>query len=379
MEKETRFDTAGESEWAHWLALKMVRGVGNIVGLALVRAFGSPAAVFTASGQALECAGLRRPIARAIRHFDRWADVEKQLTRLQAFRGRLVTWQDESYPESLRHIHHPPLFFFAKGDLLPEDALAIAVVGSRASSPYGLRMTAQIAEGLARFGVTVVSGLARGVDGEAHAGALRAGGRTLAVLGCGIDVTYPSEHHRLQMQIARNGAVISEFPMGTPPDAENFPARNRIISGLALGTLVVEAAEKSGSLITAQRALEQGREVFAVPGPVGARNRGTHRLLRQGAILIESADDIIREIAPQILANRPKTVPQPLDGVDARVFACLSDTGVHVDHVIGQTGLPAPAVLEALLHLELRGLTRQLPGKFFARATAGSQRAPANH
>jgi DNA processing protein len=180
------------------------------------------------------------------------------------------------------------------------------------------------------------------------------------------------------MQIARNGAVVSEFPMGTPPDAENFPARNRVISGMSLGTLVVEAGEKSGSLITAQSALEQGREVFAVPGPVGVTNRGTHRLLRQGATLIETAEDIIREMAPHVLAARPQPPPQPLDGVDARVFACLTDTGVHVDQIIGQTGLSPAAVLEALLHLELRGLIRQQPGKYFARENAGGRHASAN-
>jgi DNA processing protein len=366
------------SDWRFWLALKSVRGVGNVVGLSLVRAFGHPRAVFAASAQALECAGLRRGVAREIRRFDRWAEVERQLARLETFRGRLVTWDDEAYPENLRHIHDPPLFFFVKGDLLPADGLAIAVVGSRVASPYGLRMTAQIAEGLARLGVTVVSGLARGVDGQAHAAALRAGGRTIAVLGCGIDVTYPSEHHRLQMQIARNGAVVSEFPMGAPPDAENFPARNRVISGMSLGTLVVEAAEKSGSLITARSAAEQGREVFAVPGPVGATNRGTHHLLRQGATLVETAEDIIRELAPHVLSARPQPPPQPLDGVDARVFACLTDTGVHVDQIIEQTGLPPAAVLESLLHLELRGLIRQQPGKYFARENAGARRAPAD-
>jgi DNA processing protein len=367
-----------DSEWPHWLALKLVRGIGNVVGLSLVRAFGHPRAVFAAGPQGLECAGLRRGVAREIRHFDRWAEVERQLARLEAFRGCLVTWADESYPENLRHIHDPPLFLFVKGDLLPADGLAIAVVGSRLASTYGLRMTAQIAEGLARLGVTVVSGLARGVDGQAHAAALRAGGRTIAVLGCGIDVTYPSEHHRLQMQIARNGAVISEFPMGTPPDAENFPARNRVISGMSLGTLVVEAAEKSGSLITARSALDQGREVFAVPGPVGATNRGTHRLLRQGATLIETAEDIIRELAPHVLSSPPQPPPQPLDGVDARVFACLTDSGVHVDRIIEQTGLSPAAVLESLLHLELRGLIRQQPGKYFARESAGARHAPAD-
>jgi len=362
------------SEWTHWLALKAVRGVGNVLGLALVKAFGHPAAVFKASGQALQCAGLRREVAGAIRNFDDWNVVEKQVERLLAFRGRLVTWQDESYPENLRHIYDPPLYMFIKGELVAEDALAVAVVGSRLAGPHGRQITAQVSKELARLGVTVVSGLARGIDGEAHAAALRAGGRTVAVLGCGIDVNYPPEHRRLQKQIAENGAVVSELSMGAAPDAENFPARNRIISGISLGTLVVEAAERSGSLITAQCALEQGREVFAVPGPVGERTRGTHRLLRQGAALVESAEDIIREIAPQVLAAQPPPAPEPLEGVDARVFACLSDTGVHVDYIIEQTGSAAGTVLEILLRLELRGLIRQLPGKYFARETVTPRR-----
>jgi len=203
---------------------------------------------------------------------------------------------------------------------------------------------------------------------------LRAGGRTIAVLGCGIDVAYPREHRRLQAQIAEKGAVLSESPMGAPPDAENFPARNRIISGLSLGTVIIEAAEKSGSLITARCALEQGRDVFAVPGPVGARNRGVHRLLREGAALVENAEDIVREIAPHVLSSRPQPPPQPLDGVDARVFACLSEAGEQVDGIIERSSLAPAVVLEALLRLELRGLIRQLPGKYFARESAAPRR-----
>ena len=356
-------DTA--SDWSAWLALKMVRGVGNILGLGLVRAFGSPAAVFAARRSALQCAGVRPELIRRIKGFEGWEEVREQMRRLDAVGGRLVTWDDESYPEALRHIHDPPLFLFVRGELVREDTMAVAIVGSRAASAYGRQMTIVLSEGLAVRGVTVVSGLARGIDAEAHAAALQAGGRTIAVLGSGIDVVYPSEHHRLHMQIIQNGAVVSEFPMGTQPDAENFPTRNRIISGMSLGTVVVEATEKSGSLITAEYAIEQAREVFAVPGPIGARSRGPHRLIRQGATLVESADDVIREIAPHL--ERPMRRPIDLDGALARVFACLDDTAVHVDEVIERSGLSAPKVLESLLTLELRGLIRQYPGKSFAR------------
>jgi DNA processing protein len=363
------------SDWPHWLALKSIRGVGNILGQNLIRAFGGPAAVLRARSDALRCAGVRSDIVRAIRTFDRWADVTAKISRLEALQGRLVTWQDESYPEALRHIYDPPLFLFVLGTLEERDALAVAIVGSRASSPYGRQMTAGISGGLARAGLTIVSGLARGIDATAHAAALAAGGRTIAVLGCGIDLVYPSEHHQLQMRIAKNGAVVSEFPPGTPPDGENFPSRNRIISGLSLGTVVVEATEKSGSLITAEHALEQGREVFAVPGPVGARSRGPHQLIRQGATLVEGAADVLREIGPY-LRQEPRLVshsaaPPPLDGIEQRVFASLDDGPVHIDDLMLRTGLAAASVLQVLLSLELRGLVQQLPGKRFSRLPAG--------
>jgi DNA processing protein len=344
-----------------------VPGVGNILGLGLVRAFRSPEAVFAARDQDLQCAGVRREVRAALRRFDRWRDVDAQLARLDRAGGRLVTWDDASYPELLRQIHDPPLFLYVLGELSAADAYAVAVVGSRDASPYGRQMTAVICEGLAGRGITVVSGLARGIDAAAHDAALRAGGRTVAVLGSGIDVVYPSEHHRLHMRIAKTAAVVSEYPMGTQPDAENFPARNRIISGLSLATVVVEATERSGSLITAHCAAEQGREVFAVPGPVAARSRGTHQLLRQGAALAESADDVLREIAPHLRAAPAAPAPH-LSDLETAIVAQLDDVPRSVDEVITRTGLAAGTVLETLLVLELRGVIRQLPGQSFARA-----------
>jgi DNA processing protein len=352
--------------WRAWLALKMVRGVGNVLGVNLVRAFGSAEAVFAASRHALECAGLRRDAAGAIRNFTGWSEVDRQLGRLDAVGGRLITWEDESYPECLRQIYDPPLFLFARGELRPEDKLAIGVVGTRSPSGYGRQMARVLSEGLARYGVTIVSGLARGIDAEAHAGALRAGGRTVAVLGSGIDVVYPSEHHQLLMSIAKHGCVVSELPMGAAPDAENFPGRNRIISGVSLGVVVVEAAERSGSLITTQYALDQGREVFAVPGPVGPRSRGTHHLLRQGATLAECAEDVLAETAPHLI-SKPIPTETVLAGDEARVYGCLDEASIEVDQVITATGLPAKTVLDVLLRLELRGLVVRLPGQCFAR------------
>jgi DNA processing protein len=351
------------------VALRMVPGVGNVLGVGLVRAFTTPEAILAASDHALQCAGVRREVRAALRRFDRWRDVDAQLARLDRVGGRLVTWTDAGYPELLRHIHDPPLFLYVLGEFAESDAYAVALVGSRDASAYGRQMTAQLGEGLAASGITVVSGLARGIDAAAHAAALRAGGRTVAVMGSGIDVVYPSEHHRLHMQIAKNGAVVSEYPMGAPPDAENFPGRNRIISGLALGTVVVEATERSGSLITAQFATEQGREVFAVPGPVGVRSRGTHQLLRQGAALVEGADDVLREIAPH-LRSAPRAAAPSVTAVEAGVLAHLDETPRGVDELIARTGVSAGAILETLLLLELRGLVRQLPGQQFARGGA---------
>ncbi len=363
----------GMADEAAWIALRLVRGVGCVGYQGLLRAFGHPRAVFSASTHALECAGVRREVARAIHGFDEWTAVAEQLERTERSDTHIVTWADRHYPENLRHIHDPPPFLFVRGSLQPADRLAVAVVGSRAASSYGLRLTREISEGLARAGVTVVSGLARGIDAQAHTAALQAGGRTVAVLGSGIDVVYPSEHHGMFMAITRQGAAVSEFLMGAKPDAENFPARNRIISGLAVGTVIVEATEKSGSLITAQAAAEQGREVFAVPGPVGARSRGTHRLIREGAKLTERVEDILEELAPRLLDRRERTrAPVELEGVESRVLACFGEETRHVDELITLSGLAPSRVLEALLTLELKGVVQPLPGKNYAVRDAGA-------
>jgi len=288
-----------------------------------------------------------------------------------------MTWADPDYPPNLREIHDPPPFLFVCGALLPRDAVAVALVGSRNVSAYGLRLTRELTEGLVRYGITVVSGLARGTDAAAHWTALRTGGRTVAVMGSGIDVVYPSEHHALFQAIPGQGAVVTELFMGAQPDAENFPNRNRIISGMALGTVIVEAAEKSGSLITATLAAEQGREVFAVPGAVGERTRGTHRLIRDGAKLTECAEDIVEEIAPQLLARVPVAAPVDLDDEEARILECMRHETLHIDAIIARSARPAATVLHVLLGLELKGVVQQLPGKYFAASAVDVRRIPA--
>jgi DNA processing protein len=343
----------------------MVRGIGPVVYQELLRGFGSPADVLRAGFEALERAGVRSELARAIGSFDDWGTIDDQLERLARCGARLITWDDSTYPANLRHIHDPPPFLFVLGEFQVSDRLAVAIVGSRRVSPYGRRMARDLAVGLARQGVAVVSGLARGTDAEAHAAVLRAGGRTIAVLGSGIDVVYPSEHHALARAIAKQGAVVSELWMGTKPDADNFPARNRIISGLSLGTIIVEATEKSGSLITARFAAEQGREVFAVPGQVGDYTGGTHRLIRDGARLTERVEDVLEEIAPQLLQAPGGRTPVELSEREVAVLDTVTADAVYIDTIILKTGIAAGDLLPILLNLELKGAVQQLPGKFF--------------
>lgn len=349
-----------------WLALGRVAGIGPVVYRQLLQRFVAPAAVLRAAVAELVAAGLRPAVARAVARFDGWQEVDEQVARLERCGATLLTWAEEGYPARLRQIHDPPPLLFVRGRIVADDDLAVAVVGSRAASAYGRKMARELAAGLAGRGVTVVSGLARGIDAAAHAAALEAGGRTIAVLGSGVDVIYPGEHRALAAAIAERGAVVSELAMGTRPDAENFPGRNRLISGLSRGVVVVEAAERSGSLITARVAADQGRDVFAVPGPVGPSSAGGHRLLRDGAKLTECADDVLEEVCPRLLRESAgRSTFRPTPG-EERILAAIGRETVHVDTVILRCGWPANEVLPLLLALELKGVVEQLPGKFFS-------------
>jgi DNA processing protein len=298
-----------------------------------------------------------------------------ELARLQAARLTVLSIADPHYPQSLRWIPDPPLVLYMRGTLHREDSLAVAVVGSRKPSHYGKLMAQRLSAELAQYGFTVVSGLARGIDSLAHQGALQAGGRTVAVLGSGLQVIYPPENRRLCDTISRAGAVVSEFPLDTKPDRWNFPRRNRIISGLSLGTLVVEATANSGALHTARHALEQGREVFAVPGRIDLPNsRGTHSLIKHGATLVEGIDDILAEFpaavrtsAVQHHSTPADHTPADLSAEEAQVLALVQPEETHIDALIQASQLPAHVMASILVTLELRGLIRQLPGKFFAR------------
>jgi DNA processing protein len=311
-------------------------------------------------------------------------DPEPEWKNFRRNNFRLICIGDDDYPANLAKVPDPPAVLFASGEIMPRDLVSIAVVGSRLASPAGIIFTQRLASDLALCGITVVSGLALGIDSAAHRGALKAGGRTLAVLGCGLGVNYPAANADLRLEIARAGALITEFPLDTPPSPGNFPSRNRIISGLALGVVVVEAAERSGSLITARFALEQGREVFAVPGVAqSTRSTGTHRLLKQGAKLVEGVEDILEEIRPLIRptqshplpcakgtptgAEKPGSPnPIPETGLSEKILSRILDkVPKHIDEIAREAKITVQYAASILLDLELRGLVSQLPGKYF--------------
>ncbi len=361
-----------DQELIGWLALKRVPRLGDMGLKRLMEVFDSSQSVFSASIEELmERADCVEPLARAIKDCSSHPKAQAELKAIGKAGIIVLTLKDPGYPKSLAAIANPPPILYMKGELLPEDQQAVAIVGSRKASPYGIRTAESIAQELSVHGFTIVSGLARGVDSAAHSGALAGGGRTLAVLGCGLDIQYPPENTQLYREIIRQGAVISEFPLGTPPLPEHFPHRNRIISGLSMGTLVVEATERSGSLITAQCALEQGREVFAIPGNLGAMNsQGTNRLIKAGAKLVEEVQDILEELQPQLGAKRRVLTKSPraqLEPIEEALYEMLSDEPRHIDELITQSRLPSAQVSGVLLQLELKGTVKHLSGQLYVR------------
>lgn len=356
-----------------WVALSRVKGLGCVGFKKLAAHFADPTAALSARPAELKnVPGLDKDAIEGLLGFSEWAEAEAEMRRAREAGVRIVPFIDPCYPARLRAIADPPPLLYIKGEISAADEKAVAIVGSRSASDYGRKVARNICRGLASLGFTVVSGMARGIDGAAHESALDGGGRTIAVLGSGVDRIYPPEHEGLSERIARQGAVISELPLGARPVAFNFPARNRLISGLSLGVVVVEATEKSGSLITAAHALEQNREIFAVPGEVGSsRSRGAHRLIRQGAKLVENADDIIEEIAPQLArpegaSRRQRVLPKNCSDDTRKIFGLLQERILQIDEVIETSGLSSAQVSQILLELELQGFLRQLPGKRYA-------------
>jgi len=296
--------------------------------------------------------------------FDPVCEKEK----LNKIGADFITYKDQNYPKNLRAIYDPPPALFVMGQIVKGDELAVALVGSRKATAYGLSVAEQLSAALVKAGVTVVSGMARGIDSAAHKGCLSAGGRTIAVMGSGLNVVYPRENRKLMERIAASGAVISEFPLGSQPEAWHFPMRNRVISGLSRAVVVVEAGEKSGALITTDFALEQGRDVMAVPGSIGSPlSRGPHKLIKQGAKLVENAEDILEELGITTLFPEENTKRHiELNKDEEAVFGVISIDPVHFDEIVNKSNLPAQQVLAALMFLELKGLVRQLPGRHYA-------------
>ncbi len=339
----------------------------------LVRGENDPARIFSSSQAALAARGVPAETARRICAMDPEAFARRERERAAEAGGRIVIHGDGAYPAALAEIDDPPPVLYVQGNLLKEDALALAIVGSRAASTQGRLNAKRIAARLAGMGMTIVSGLAMGIDTWAHQGALSAGGRTLAVLGCGLDQTYPAGNRGLRKKIAARGALISEFAMGTAPLPMNFPRRNRIISGISLGTLVVEAAKKSGSLITARFALEQGREVFAIPGTIQLpRSQGGNLLIQKGAKLVQEAGDIVEEFPDEVrryLSFEKKAAGEAAEAgrEEAAVLRFITDEPVHIDVLTRETRLAPGAMASLLIKMELKGLVRQLPGKLFTK------------
>ena len=366
------------------VSLACVAGVGGLLRKRLVDLFGSPRAVLTASPEELTRVDQVGPkLSRLIPTFADDAAAGELITLCRRRGVYILVEGTGGYPRLLGQIDDPPGVLFLRGTLEPCDALAVAIVGARHATAYGRRVAHQLAGGLARAGYTVVSGLARGIDHAAHRGALEAGGRTIAVLGSGVLEIYPPEHADLSLEITHRGAVVSEAPPLAAPVAGGLPRRNRIVSGLTLGTVVVEAADRSGALITARLAGEQGREVFAVPGPVDSRmSLGCHRLIRDGSKLVESIDDILEELGPLFeptvtsdgrLVNSPAELQ--LDDVERQVLAAIDAqaaegggaVGISIDDLVTDSGLAASRVLAAVGVLEMRRIARRLPGSRVAR------------
>lgn len=347
-----------------WLGFTLVKGIGAVRLKALLDTFDSLEAAWNASPFDLASAGLSPKIVERLAGLRKTVNLEQTLQQVLAAGIRILTWEDEAYPARLKQMDQSPPVLYLRGELLPEDDWAVAIVGTRAVSPYGRQATEELADTLARNGVTVVSGLARGVDAIAHNAALKAGGRTLGVLGSGVDKIYPPEHRALAEKMIAQGAVLSDYAPGTPPDAVNFPPRNRIISALSRAVVVIEAADTSGALITAAFAAEQGREVFALPGSIYApQSRGTNRLIAKGAHPYLSPADLLEALNLQNnIERREIRQSLPSDSVEAALWQLLGSQPLHVDEIRARSGLPIEQVSAALTMMELKGLARQVGG-----------------
>jgi DNA processing protein len=357
-------------ELKYWIAFSRIPRIGFVRAGRLEDYFGSLEAAWKASPGQLHAAGIDQGTVSSIVATRDTVSPDRELEQLRSSGIKAYTWRDDEYPNRLKEVEDRPPVLYVRGELQPADEWAVAVVGTRRATPYGRQAAEHFATDLARHQVTVVSGLARGIDAVAHRASIQAGGRTLAVLACGLDLVYPPEHAKLAASIAENGALVSDYPLGTQPRSEFFPRRNRILSALSLGVLVVEGDVDSGALITARAALDQNREVFAVPGSIyAATHRGANQLIREGnARLVTRAEDILEELNLTVATHQPELREVVADPTEASLLRLLSSQPIHIDEVQRASGLPVATVSSALALLELKGAVRQVGPMSFVRA-----------
>lgn len=358
------------SDRAYWLGFHLIPSIGAARLAKLIEAFGDLETAWRASLGDLQQAGITGRAARTLVEYRERIDLDREWKRVERAGASILTLADDAYPRMLREITSPPPVLYIKGKLTEDDETAIGVVGTRRATRYGRDMTHRLSTGLAQAGVTIISGLARGIDGIAHAAALDNGGRTLAVLGCGVDQLYPPEHRKLSERIMERGALVSEFPLGTRPEARNFPVRNRLISGLSLGVLVIEAPRRSGALITSSFAADQGRTVFAVPGSaLSPASEGTLQLLRDGAVLAVEAADILQELnleRRQAAAETRRLLPEASSD-ERQVLELLQGEARHIDEIAIDTGINISQLSAMLLQMQLKGMVRDAGGQHYVR------------
>jgi len=349
---------------AYWVGFNLVKGIGAVRMKGLLDFFGNLEIAWHAPVDALQSAGLSGKVIENFLHVRRGVNLEQVWEKIQIQGITVLTWNDAAYPNRLKQIDQPPPVLYVRGEILDEDAWAVAIVGTRRLTVYGRQVAEELGTFLAQRGITMVSGLALGVDAVAHEATLRAGGRTFGVLGCGVDRIYPPEHERLAAKVIECGALISDYAPGTPPNSVNFPPRNRIISGMSLATVVVEAGETSGALITATFAAEQGREVLAVPGNIHApQSKGTNRLIQQGARPLLKPEDILEALELELVnEHRQARTILPSDALEACILQVLSRQPQHVDEIGQQSGLSIDKVSATLTLMELKGMVRQVGG-----------------
>ncbi len=352
------------SSLGYWVGFNRVQGIGPHRLRALLDYFGDIESAWHASPRDLQQAGLDRRSLENLLAVRASLSLDREMARIERAGVQVLTWESSDYPRNLRHIYGPPPVLYVRGRLIPADEWSVAVVGTRRASAYGREAARRLATELARNSVTIVSGLARGIDVVAHQAVLEVGGRTIAVLGSGIDIIYPPEHRRIAQAITESGALLSEYPLGTQPEGSNFPPRNRIISGLSKGVVIVEAGAHSGALITADFAAEQGREVFAVPGSIFQSScAGTNRLIQDGAHPVLSVSDILEVLNLEQVAEQAEIrAIVPSDPTESRLLSCLSAEPTHVDELAQAVALPISTVSSTLALMELKGLVRQVGG-----------------